>query len=208
LFKRVAPLRPAAAQERMNLKESLKSTLQILADVEASLEVQKHGEGKAAEEIIATAEARLQEAEALKQHLAAAEAEKTRLVAEVEGLLRGAAEGTSLLTASLEESQHNLKQVEAALATQKRLVLTVGKAAQARKMREEEKTLLLKDAAEEKIRLVADAAHLETSLSQQTSIVTRLGEMVGGTQRKRLTTSPLPLFPQPTHGTELRWWCA
>ena len=171
----------------MKLKQSLETTQQILADVKVTLKAQKKAV-KEARSVDASpndaelSEARLQEAEELKRRLAATEEEKMQLAAEVERQLREAAEEKSQLTASLEATQKNLEEVEAALATQERLMISVGKAAKARKTREEEMTLLLKNATEEKIRLAADTAHLEASLSQQTSIATNLGKMVAGSE--------------------------
>lgn len=159
----------------MKLGRALESTKQTLANVKATLIEQKksaRAEAAAAnaargskshdaEEMAAMAEARHKEAEALKQQLTATEKEKSQL------------------SASLEATQKNLEDVKAALETQERLVASVGEAVEARKTREEEMTLLLKNATAEKIRLAADTAHLEASLSQQTNIAANLGKMVG-----------------------------
>lgn len=192
----------------MKLKQSLESTQNILTNVKATLIAQKKtaraeaaaanaasgSQGHDTEEMAAIAEARLKEAEALKQQLAVTEEEKSQL------------------SASLEATQKNLEEVEAALATQERLVVSVGKAVVARKTREEEMTLLLKNVTAEKIRLAADTAHLEASLSQQTNIATNLGKMVGrgrGNRGKESMKESEQLLDglDPTLPVELSRWC-
>ena len=157
-------------KEKVKLKKSLGKTQKLLADVKAQLEAEQMvhaAQGKvdaAAEEIAAMAKEVMREADELKDRLAATEEEKSQL------------------TALLEAAQKKLEETEEALANQERLLVSVGKAAEARKVREEEMTHLLKNATEEKIRLAADTAHLEASLLQQTTIAQNLGKMVAGSE--------------------------